>query len=524
MSTGQQFAYTTDSSDEFVDDPLEPVTQDNIDVELRIGPAYMFERGSVEATDRPVVRPTEQARSYEILEAEVELVDGPETNYMTATVVGDGHDVVPSEGDPLDRNEPPDVITLDIDNELTESERGGGEITRVFTGVIANASRLGNGQYEFVAFWPGFNEIQNEDIIVAPPPALFFNAGTVNYNPRRQKVSQLVRRVGISLTFDNIFDYRINVAQTGIEVGDRPNGQTFYSGFDPEVTVDSWRAPIKELLTQLELKSESVWEVDRYGDFYFGAIQPEAHKLRYITDSSAGKMSPAWRSVRVIGDGVVSEDGWGSSAMINEDPERVQGNIADDELDDELAEPTFVYRNMEINTEDEARHVMNELREEIRDQAAGGEVEVIGHPEVWPGDAIELPDAPNQPFGLERFGVKKVIHRLNSSDGFMTKIKCGGLTNGKQTTFEDTLNELIIEDRIAEIVAELRRRGFTNIADLLEQERYDELVELFRANSLNELSRAAVEEKWLKMLNILASSDLSPEDIDPDADPADPDS
>jgi len=90
---------------------------------------------------------------------------------------------------------------------------------------------------------------------------------------------------------------------------------------------------------------------------------------------------------------------------------------------------------------------MDQLREEIREQAAGGFIEVIGHPEVWPGDAIELPDAESQPFGLERFGVRRVIHRINNQGGFMTRIECAGLTNGVETLFEQDLKDLIQEQK-----------------------------------------------------------------------------
>ena len=72
----------------------------------------------------------------------------------------------------------------------------------------------------------------------------------------------------------------------------------------------------------------------------------------------------------------------------------------------------------------------------------GGHVEVVGHPEVWPGDAIELPDARDQPLGLDRFLVKKVIHRLNSKNGFMTRIECGGVTNAADTVFVSDVDEL----------------------------------------------------------------------------------
>ena len=443
---------------EFIDDPLPPVTQDNIDIELRIGPDDTFERRSVKGSEEPKVAPTEAAREYDIIDAEIELSNiTDETNYIEAIVVGVDNNIPPSEGDPLNSRDRPEVVTLDVKNQLTEAERDGQEIDRIFTGVVANAARLGDHRFKMTAFWPGFNEIKDGRITTSPPPSFsdFIaatggptsgttpNFKTTDNSFRKNKISTIIDRVGRRVTRNSIFDYQTNLADGGVLVGERPNGEEIRNGFDQEVTRDGVREEIDTVLDDLSLKSESVWNVDRYGDFYFGAIQPDSHKLRYMTETSAGKQSPAWRSVRVIGDGIVSQDGWGASAQINEDPEKVLGNIDGTSVEDGLAEPVFEYRNMEINTEKEASHVMNELREEIRDQAAGGFIEVIGHPEVWPGDAIELPDAESQPFGLERFGVRRVIHRINNQDGFMTRIECGGLTNGTETVFEDDLKDLV---------------------------------------------------------------------------------
>ena len=436
---------------EFVDDPLVPVTQDNIEIDLFIGPRDAFDRGTVRGSEKPRVRPTDAAREYDIIEAEIELVDGKETNFMEAVLVGKDHNIVPTEGNPVEQRNEPELVTLDIKNQLTEAERDGQQIDRVFTGTVANAARLGDQRFKMTAFWPGFNRIQDGRIVISPPPALYFGVGETSFVSRRNTISNIIGRAGREITRGTPFDYEINLDPDGVIVGNKPerggNFTVIRNGFDEEVTRDSLLEPIETLLKDLKLKSESVWDVDRYGDFYFGAIQPDAHKLRYITETSAGKQSPAWRSVRVIGDGVVSQDGWGASAQINEDPETLLGNIDGSSVEEGLAEPTFEYRNMEISTRVEAKHVLEELLEEIREQTAGGYVEVVGHPEVWPGDAIELPDAEAQPFGLERFGVKRVIHRINNRDGFMTRIECNGLTNGTKTLFEEDLKDIIDEQK-----------------------------------------------------------------------------
>lgn len=500
------------SAREYVDEPLDSVTQDNIDIDLRIDGAGSFKRGSHPATEREVLQPLDDAREYDIIEAEVELIDGAKANYLKATVVGVGHNILPSEGDPTNIDDAPEIVTLDVNNELTENERDSNEITRIFTGTVANASRLGNGMMEFVAFWPGSNEIKSEDVVIVPPAALLNFAGNPDYSPRRKQISQFARMISWRVTGGTVFDYNINVADGGVLVGTR-NGEELRNGYDIEVTVDSWRESINDLLDTMALKSESIWEVDRYGDFYFGAVDPEAHKLRYITDNSAGKTSPAWRSVQVIGDGVVSEDGWDASALINESPEQVQGNISDAEKDsDQLVEPTFTYRNMEINTQEEAQHVMNELRENIREQAASGYVEVIGHPEVWPGDAIELPDAPNQPFQRDRFGVKKVIHRLNNDDGFMTRIECGGLTEAKETLYQGDIQE---RQNFKAVVGVFRDRlRFTEVANLLEERQFEKAAAIFSDNGYEDVADQILNRQFHKAIQNILDQRIQPTELE----------
>ena len=427
----------------FVDDPLTTVTQDNIDIALRIGPASSFERRSVDGgADRPVLAPTSSARSYHIIDAEVELTKNTEANFMEATIVGDDTDKRPSEGDPLNEYVDPEVVTLDVYNQLTEAERDSNNISRVFTGQVANAARMGDHSFKMTAFWPGHNIIKNKKVLLVPPPVLFAGLENVDYNPRRNKISTFAELTGNRITRGTPFEPVINMSTDGIVVGERPDGTEIRYGYDGEITLTTWKKEVNSVLETLARGSLSEWDVDRYGDFYFGAARPRAHKLRYITDTSAGKQSPPWRSVQVIGDGIVSQDGWNASAQINEEPEVVRGNLGGSGFDADLAEPTFVYRNMEIQTRDEAMHVLNKIREEIREQAGGGHVEVVGHPEVWPGDAIELPDARDQPLGLDRFLVKKVIHRLNSKNGFMTRIECGGVTNAADTVFVSDVDEL----------------------------------------------------------------------------------
>lgn len=420
-----------EEEDQFTDEPLDPFVRDNLEVDCII-----------------------DGQRYLTRELEVHLTDGSATNYATGIVIaqkdGDGPEVG-------------DKIAIEVDNKLTEIRPNTSEITRLFTGVISNRSRIKNlGAFEFMAFWPGFNEIQNGKVGInyTPPRIQDFSvkdAGTVplkvNYTKSHQLASDIAEQVAETITAGTDFGFDIFISGDG----ERINGQRYAQ--DIKLWIRSAQVPItadgsdEGLLQRVTRATNTVWEVDRYGNFYIGPPRPngniptsvQSHKLRYITETTAGKQSPAWRSIKVIGDGVVSKDGWASSAQVNEEKQLLSSPIARrtdaQPKDVELAEPTFVYTNLEIKTADEAENVLTQIREDIRKQNAGGEITVVGHPELWPGDAIELPDTEKQPFSNERYAIGKVIHRINNSDGFLTKIEVMGETNAANSVWSDEVNQ-----------------------------------------------------------------------------------
>lgn len=418
----------------FTDEPLEPVTQDNIDITCEIG-----------------------GRQYQVVDIEVQLTDGSASNWASGVIVPDGHSILPT-ANALDTDVQPETIKIDVDNELMEvRDDADEEITRIFTGVISNSSRIKDGAFEFTAFWPGYNEIQNGDIIVSAPPPIPITQGGdqlpgVDYSTRRQYIDEIAEQIADYVTEGTEFDSLVNIREDGWDVG----GVTY--GDNSRVIVSGESVPLvadgndEGVLERIVKASNSVWEVDRYGNFHIGPPTPAgptpgeslptsvtSHKLRYITETSAGIKSPAWGSIVVIGDGVVSKDGWSSSAQVAENPQKFSSPITETDVTEgvkeDLAEPVFEYVNLEISTASEAKHVLEKLREEIKKQRASGEISIVGHPEIWPGDGIELPDSERQPFGLERFAVSKVTHRLNNSDGFLTKIEVMGATNAAESTF-----------------------------------------------------------------------------------------
>lgn len=434
------------------DDLLSTVTRDNLDISITIGPdsAETFSAERLNSDNFP-----EDGKEYFTTELEVHLSIGSDSNYATGLIVPDGHEDSPSVGDPLGTEEP-DIITIDVDNSLSEERPGtNGEITRIFTGVISNISKVQDGLYEFTAFWPGFNFIQNGSIEFQQPGVDTYEATHANAKFAVGDVSGQLRYSGdVASTIvqrmrkQSRFPAGHSIVEGGYDVNGVKYSKDERVKFENNKTALTQEAPNEGVLTSLVNSTNSIWVIDRYGRFWIGPPTPiqdepqiptssSAHKLRYITETSAGKQSPAWQSIIVIGDGVASRDGWESNAQINSNPAKFKSDVVPKTLVDEegLAEPVFKYVNLEINTAAEAGNVLEKLRENIKEQQASGEITVVGHPELWPGGSIEMPNSINQPFNNERFTIRKIKHRINNSDGFVTKIEVGGQTNSSEGVF-----------------------------------------------------------------------------------------
>lgn len=112
--------------------------------------------------------------------------------------------------------------------------------------------------------------------------------------------------------------------------------------------------------------------------------------------------------------------------------------------------PVYTYRNMEIQTQAEADAVAEQIVSKLHEQQATGSVTVVGFPEIRPLDAITMPQAsdstdtnynPLQPMGGTKYSVVKVIHKINSSDGFITEITVGGITKEAKVVDIETYGE-----------------------------------------------------------------------------------
>jgi len=437
---------------------MDGVVEDNIDISLFIG-----------GDEAP-------PEEWELVEAEVVLTTRSTPDYVDMRITpADGVDYPDRPQVPFDLDAEPEddaspggylgrQFTLDVDTSLRATTPGP-EVTRIFTGAIANMTALGDYTYEAVAYDPtqqsfaagedDTTQFMNSTINIAPAsPRIIRNllGGYYDnsYEPgdRRLLISELAEMVLDEAGVDEE-NRNINVQDNGIEVGEKPNGEKVIKGYDYDVTFSEWEVPVKDILERITFASRADWWFDRYGNFNFGPRIPDenifAYDLQYITDSSDGKTTPPYRSVQVIGDGVASEEGWSRSSLINESPITSAGNVDVQTTTDNLAEPVFTYRNMEINTQQEAENIKNDILEKLREQTGTGDITVVGFPEVRPGDGVELPNTSDQPMGGERYGVEQVTHRINSSDGFITKIKVAGLAGEQEVLYNDDIESVKTE-------------------------------------------------------------------------------
>lgn len=367
------------------------------------------------------------------------------------------------------------TFELIIDTELSAGPRGN-EITKIFTGNLANLSRAGQGAWEGIAWDPShqvfasgegeanagnflnsrINIPASSDEPKGPDSALpngqlttvqFPTKGSLN-TPSATMI-RATNLVELIIEASPLESYQVETHfadSPGVKIGTRPDGSEVYGGIDRYLFFSNQRISISDALERIENATNSTWWFDRDGIFHIGAPTPgnpiQSYNLKFITDTTAGKTTPAWQGVRVIGSGVVSEDGWDRANMNPDNPAISAARLSENGVIDEgkLAEPVFTYRNLEIQTKAEADAVAKEIVNKLQKQQADGTVSVVGFPEIRPLDAIEMPNTEHQPMGGARYSVQKVVHKINPKDGFITDIHVGGLTRESSTLYEEDID------------------------------------------------------------------------------------
>lgn len=396
-----------------------------------------------------------------LIDAKVELSQVALPNYVDLVMTPK-----PSEIDKL----PDDIrelvgssFSLSANNELiSERDTDAEEDSLLFAGNLANISATGENVYEGIAYDPGqqaFNigaesgSVINQNLDLQTSAFLEPDAPVGEEVGRYSiKASRLVQLI---LNEAGITDFEIKLYDGGlIQKLAGPSAYEINVATDEILTFQSRRVPVKTALNRAREMCRAEWWFDKSGTFHFGTPQPTKHELSLITDTSAGITTPPYQSVRVIGSGVATTDGYGSSHLLQNPGEQIvkEARIGRPQRSGEQSEkvivlgetiePVFEYVNAEISTEQQAQNTALKICDELIKQQAQGEITVVGFPEVVPFDGLVMPQAhnpdgtnyhPNQPMGGQVYGVYKVQHRLNNSDGFVTKITVAGPTEITRT-------------------------------------------------------------------------------------------
>lgn len=401
---------------------------------------------------------------WQIIEARVELSKTSRPDFVDFQAIPGPETELPK--DPPNKQSAGGLLgaefILDVETEIDAERPESGE-SRIFTGRLANLSTAAEKSWEGVAYVPSHQVFASGTEFLESGSLYNTNITIkkaredINYNkdiPDRYQfmynIDELNKGVGYAILTDQLVKnistefnvpIRTRLKEGGYDIGGRSVGRNNLIRFSTNVVNAA------EALSRAEIASNSMTWFDREGTFYFGAPRPDTdinkYNLQFITDTTAGIQTPPYQSVRVIGSGVVSAtSGWES---ININPERKQ--IIEDLVDQpdavlkELPEPTFVYRNMELTTYEQVEAAASKILTKIEEQSAKGKVTVVGMPEIRPYDGVVMPDSESQPMGGEVYGVKRVVHKLNGSDGFKTDIHVSSPTNVQRSVLSDEIEE-----------------------------------------------------------------------------------
>ena len=394
-----------------------------------------------------------------VVDAEVELSRMDVPNYVDLLMVPDPDETAPNLPNPID-NLIGSSFRLEADTALiSERDTDASEDTLLFDGSLANISATGKNSFEGIAYDPAQQafapeedggSLMNEYIYLGQPEYEYTrlfgpNAGTT-YESQTIEAVDLAQEIVDEL---GITDYEIELVDGGVTIDGEEGTDTF--AYNRTIWLNDNFITVKKALTKIREWCEAEWWFDKEGVFHIGVPRPTKHELKFITDADAGKTTPPYQSVRVIGSGSASTEGYSRTNMEIEDKIVVEASIATDEESGavipnfgETKSPVFEYQNIEVTNQEQAESTAKKLVEDLAEQQSSGTVTVVGFPEVVPMDGIVMPagsdgDYPaddirnDQPMGGFAYGVYKVIHRLNASDGFITKIHCAGLTGVTRT-------------------------------------------------------------------------------------------
>lgn len=411
------------------------------------------------------------------IDVEVSLTRNTTPNYVIIRrMTPDPSETLGNIPDPID-NLIGEDFTLNVDtNLISERDTDANEETLLFDGFVSNISATGENTYEAKVFDPGqqaFSEsedaksngssILNQSVYIPPPSSLDFNPIAGSPTEMRSRVIQASELVKKVVDRAGITDYDIQLKLGGKTVTGK-NGE-FTGGYDRLVYFQDMFPKVSKILEELTIQTESNWWFDKDGTFNFGVPEPTKHELKFITDTSAGMKTPPYQSVKVIGSGLASEEGWNKNNLNPENEIIATAAITQEGKEYKIkegqtVEPIFEYRNAEISTIEQAQSAARKIITDIGTEQRGGTITVVGFPEVVPYDAVKMPNTKNeQPMGGKAYSVFSVTHRLNADDGFITKIDTGAPVGVTKVVAKDDPEEVTISKSEEEYTSGRKRDG-----------------------------------------------------------------
>lgn len=487
---------------------------------------------------------------WHVVDLKVELSRNTSPNYV------DIKKMAPKNGIYFDK--PEDLVgqsfELSVDTELESYRDAPGKYnSTIFKGAVANISSLGTGAYEAIIYDPSQQALNtgakgsvlNQKVSMTNPTIDYTNlsedvlkyaskgsettysADTTVYRAS-DALKQALNQTEVSSP-NSTEGVDIQLSKKGKVVGGG-RGQ-FRGALDVFLKFDKSNLELHKVLEKLTKETKSFWWFDREGVFHFGVPDANVHNPELITDTSAGLTTPPYQSVKIVGSDVATSNGYAQTNLNPDEPLIMGANItigdnAEPSIegqkeikygeDPDLNEPTFVYRSQEIITRSQAQNALEKIAQDLGEQYASGKITTVGFPEPSVFDVMIMPHGnsdkkdkgnyqPNQPMGGSIFGLYKVVHKINSSDGFKTEFSVAGMTTAASVITEP---DDFLKNPEKRATAEKEGTEFEGIEspptaeDLREQGRSNaiaELVEKGFAGSANEVraelspSQSAIE-------------------------------
>jgi len=228
-----------------------------------------------------------------------------------------------------------------------------------------------------------------------------------------------LKRTTISETF--VAETAESALQTVVDEADvdldfRPSSEPITAPFEGVINTTFKSVSADAAIENLTKLAGRVWYINRDNALVVtdASLVGESKQLDRLIEASAGKRTPPYQSVRVIGNTPTSRRGQEARHLVSSGPVTAQAG---------RGKPVYEYENDDIATLRQARNIADSLLQRLQKQQRGGFVTVLGRGDIRPFDRVIMP--PRR--GGEEYIVEEVKHTVNDKSGFLTQLQLGGL-------------------------------------------------------------------------------------------------